>query len=482
MIVGVDIGTQSLKAVIVTPDLEVLGQHAIAYQPEFPEPGWAQQDPKLWEDALRPAIEGALCAANCKSEHIRALGIAGQLDGCIPVDREGLPLHPCLIWMDRRAEGELAGIDAKLIQQRCGVVLDATHLAAKIRWLKRHVPAVGEAACFHVPVSYVVSRLTGQRVIDHATASTSMVFGLVSQNYDDDLLRLFGVLRAELPEPAPAQQLAGALTEAGHALTGLPAGIPVAVGTGDDFASTLGAGLASPGRLIDVLGTAEVVGTLHTSPVIDTASLVETHAFPGGLYLVENPGWLSGGAVAWFRQVFGLKDFASLDSEAASTPPGADGVTFVPALSGAMAPEWVASARGAFYGLTPSHGRGHMARAVLEGTAFAMRDVLERVRNLGVRVDAIRCVGGGARSAFWTQMRADLTGIPVEIARHVDTSPIGAAMLASVAAGLSSDLGQSAAKLNEGLKIVPPDPSKKAAYDAAYEKYHQLFKHLRPLF
>jgi xylulokinase len=147
-----------------------------------------------------------------------------------------------------------------------------------------------------------------------------------------------------------------------------------------------------------------------------------------------------------------------------------------------MAPEWIATARGAFYGLTPSHGRGHMARAVLEGTAFAMRDVLVRVLHLGVQVDAIRAVGGGAKSAFWTQLRADLTGIPVEIARHVDTSPIGAAMLASVAAGQSSDLGQSAARLNEGLKVVHPDPSKKAAYDAAYEKYHQLFKHLRPLF
>jgi xylulokinase len=482
MIVGVDIGTQSLKAVILTADLEVLGQHAVAYQPEFPQPGWAQQDPKLWENALRPAIEGALRAANCKAGQITALGIAGQLDGCVPVDGEGLPLHPCLIWMDRRAEAEISDIDARLIQERCGLVLDASHLAAKIRWLKQHVPVTREAACFHVPVSYVVSRLTGQRVIDHATASTSMVFGLATQNYDDDLLQLFGISRSELPEPVPAQRLAGRLTETGSALTGLPVGVPVAVGTGDDFASTLGAGSAGPGRLIDVLGTAEVVGALHQSPVIDKASLVETHAFPGGLYFVENPGWLSGGAVAWFRQVFGLEDFAALDAEAAATPPGAGGVTFVPALSGAMAPEWIASARGAFYGLTPSHGRGHMARAVLEGTAFAMRDVLERVRSLGVGVDAIRCVGGGAKSAFWTQLRADLTGIPVEIARHVDTSPIGAAMLAGVAAGQSSDLGQSAAKLNEGLKVVHPDPSKKPAYDAAYEKYYQLFKYLRPLF
>lgn len=482
MIVGVDIGTQSLKAVILTPDLDVLGQHAIAYQPEFPQPGWAQQDPRLWEDALLPAIEGALRAANCGAGQVTALGIAGQLDGCVPVDGEGLPLHPCLIWMDRRAEAELADIDARLIQERCGLVLDASHLAAKIRWLKRHVRAARDAACFHGPVSYVVSRLTGERVIDHATASTTMVFGLATQNYDDHLLQLFGIARSELPEPAPAQQLAGHLTKTGSELTGLPAGVPVAVGTGDDFASTLGAGLASPGRLIDVLGTAEVVGALHPSPVIDKASLVETHAFPGGLFFVENPGWLSGGALAWFREVFALKDFASLDAEAAATPPGAEGVTFVPALSGAMAPEWIASARGAFYGLTPSHGRGHMARAVLEGTAFAMRDVLERVRNLGVRVEAIRAVGGGAKSAFWTQLRADLTGIPVEIARHVDTSPIGAAMLASVAAGLSSDLGRPAAKLNEGLKVVHPDPSKKAVYDAAYDKYHQLFKHLRPLF
>jgi len=482
MIVGVDIGTQSLKAVILTPELEVLGQHAVAYQPDFPQPGWAQQDPRLWEEALKPAIAGALARAGRKARDIRAIGVAGQLDGCVAVDCDGLPLHPCLIWMDRRAEAEVSNIDPKLIRETCGVVLDATHLAAKIRWLKRHVPAARQASCFHVPVSYMVARLTGARVIDHATASTSMVYGLAAQDYDEKLLSLFGIARQELPEPRPAQSFAGTLTQTGSVLSGLPDGIPVAVGTGDDFSSALGAGLTAPGRLVDVLGTAEVVGALSPALVIDQASLVETHAFPGGLYFVENPGWLSGGAVAWFRQVFGVADFASLDKEAAATPPGADGVLFIPALSGAMAPEWVASARGAFFGMTPSHGRGHLARAVLEGTAFAMRDVLERVQSLGLRIDAIRAVGGGAKSAFWTQIRADLTGIPVEIPRHVDTSPIGAGMLAGVAGGFAPNLAVSAAALTTGLRIVEPNPSYKAIHDASYGKYHSLFRQLRPLF
>jgi len=253
MIVGVDIGTQSLKAVIVTPDLEILGTHAIAYQPEFPRAGWAEQNPRLWEEALGPAIAGALAVAKCIPKDVRALGVAGQLDGCIAVDRYGDPIYPCLIWMDRRADAEIADIDAALIQQTCGVVLDASHLAAKIRWLKRHVAEVQRAPCFHVPVSYMVSRLTGANVIDHATASTSMVYGLAAQDYDDTLLTLFGIGRRELPAPRAAQSLAGALSSAGNVMSGLPEGIPVAVGTGDDFSSALGAGLTRPGRLIDVL-------------------------------------------------------------------------------------------------------------------------------------------------------------------------------------------------------------------------------------
>jgi xylulokinase len=482
MIVGADIGTQSLKAVVLTPDLDVLGEHAIGYQPRFPRAGWAEQDPQLWENALGPAIAAALAAARIAPAEIKALGLTGQLDGCVAIGRDGLPVHPCLIWMDRRAEAEIAGIDAEPVLEKGGVILDATHLAAKIRWLKAHVPEARQAVRFHVPVSYMVSRLTGRHVIDHATASTSMVYGLARQAYDADLLALFDLGEDELPAAAEAQSIAGELTEPGGRLTGLPAGITVAVGTGDDFASTLGAGLVGSGRFINVLGTAEVVGALHPDPVIDRGRLVETHAFIGGHYFIENPGWLSGGALAWFRDTFRLGDFAELDALAKGVPAGAEGVTFLPALSGAMAPEWIASARGVFYGLAPSHGTRHLARALLEGTAFAMRDVLERVRQMGVGVEALLIAGGGAKSRLWKEIRADLTGLPAGTAKHLDSAPVGAALLASVASRLTGDLAEAAGALRAGGETIEPDPRNRAAYDDAYQRYQELFRSLKPMF
>lgn len=480
MIVGVDIGTQSLKAVVLSPEMKIIGEHAVPYNPSFPRPGWAEQDPSLWEEALGPAVQGALAKAGCRADEVKALGFGGQLDGCVAIDRRGKPLHPCLIWMDRRAE--IDGVDADAVHARCGVVLDATHLAAKIRWLKRHVPAVSEAVKFHVPVSYLVSRMTGAHAIDHATASTSMVYGLAARAYDEALLAAFGIDARELPTVMDMADSAGSLVAEGARLTGLPMGIPVAVGTGDDFSSSLGAGLTAPGRFINVLGTAEVTGALHTAPVVDPGRLVETHAFHGGHYFIENPGWLSGGALVWFRDTFRLASFDELTGLAGQVEPGAEGVTFIPALSGAMAPEWIASARGAFYGLTPAHGAPHLARALLEGLAFAMRDVFERTQKLGVAAEALRIVGGGGRSALWKQIRADLIGLPAETPLHTDTSAIGAAVLAGKAAGLITDIGGTIAELNPVADVTLPLVRHKQAYDNAYWRYRQLFSSLRPLF
>ena len=480
MIVGIDIGTQSLKAVVLSPEMKIIGEEAIAYQPSFPKAGWAEQDPLLWEEALAPAIHGAMALAKCKAHEVRALGLGGQLDGCIAVDRQGVPLHPCLIWMDRRAD--IGGIDADQVHRTCGVVLDATHLGAKIRWLKANVPAVAQAMKFHVPVSYMVSRLTGVDAIDHATASTSMVYGLKAQAYDTALLDAFGITADELPRAMDASAIAGSLTAAGASLTGLNPGIPVAVGTGDDFSSAIGAGLVDAGPFINVIGTAEVTGALHPSPVIDPGRLVETHAFMGGQYYIENPGWLSGGALVWFRDTFGLASFEQLTMLAGDAPPGAGGVTFIPALSGAMAPEWIASARGAFYGLTPSHGVQHLARALLEGLAFAMRDVFDRTRELGIRAEALRIVGGGARSALWKQIRADLVGVPAETPLHSDTSAIGAALLAAKAAGRIDDISAAVRALNPVTDITLPLAQHREAYENAYRRYRQVFASLRPLF
>ena len=477
---GIDIGTQSLKAVVADEDLRLVGEGSVAYQPTFPRPLWAEQDAGLWLRALMPAIDQALRAAGVGAADVAAVGVSGQLDGCLPTDAMGEPVGPCIIWMDRRAEAMLRDVPCDEIRRRGGLVPDSTHMAAKIAWLKAH--AGSGAVLYHQPVSFVVAKLTGRSVFDHGLASTTMLYDLASGAFDDVFLSAFGISADELPEIDQAHAVAGPLSSLGARLTGLPEGIPVAVGTGDDFSNVLGAGAVEPGRVVCALGTAEVVGGVARSPIVDAAGLVETHPFAGSAFFVENPGWLSGGALTWFAKTFRLGGVDELDTLAAAAPPGSDGVTFIPALSGAMAPEWISTARGAYYGLTAAHDARHMARATLEGCAFAMRDVVDRLADLGVATDRILTMGGGARSRIWAAIRADVARRPVDISATVDGSPMGAALLAAVACGRFDSITDAAARLDAAVTSLDPDPATETQYDDAYHAYRRLFDSLRAMF
>lgn len=471
LLVGIDLGTQSCKAVVCDERLAVLGAGRVTYAPTFPQPGWAEQEPQLWLDALAPAIADALAAAGRAPADVAAIAVTGQLDGMIAVDKSGAPLGPCLLWLDRRATAELPAFDPDRFLAITGQVADASHLAAKARWWDR-THRVIRAAVFHQPVSFVVEQLSGERVLDPSLASTTMLWDLDASTWSSELCTAFELEPTRLPSVAPAASLAGALTAHGAALTGLPAGIAVAVGTGDDFAAPLGAGLA-PGELVCVIGTAEVVGARATAPLRDAGRLVETHAYPAGGFFVENPGWLSGGALAWLGALLHL-DASAVDAAATSAPPGAGGVAFLPALGGAMTPAWDPDARGAFVGLTPAHGAPHLCRAVYEACAYAMRDIVERIAALGVPLASLRLLGGGARSRTWAAIRADAVGLPATLPADVDTAPVGAAMCAAVAAGIHPDLAAASAAGPGPAETIAPDPAQRALHDAGHGRYREL--------
>jgi len=475
-VLGIDVGTQSLKAVVLDDGMRPLGSGSVAYKPTFPQPGWAEQDPALWLKALAPAIASALLQAGLGSSDVRGLCVCGQLDGCVPTDAQGAATGPAIIWMDRRAEPLLGDVDAALVAAQCGLVCDATHMGAKVLWVVR---SGQQAATWHQPVSFLVAALTGERVMAHSLASTTMLYDARTRGWSDALLEMFGARREELPGIAREADVAGRLTAAGAALTGLPIGVPVAVGTGDDFSNLLGCGISQPGVIGVSLGTAEAIGCLSDRQVFDDELLVETHAFPGGRYHLGNPGWLGGGSVRWVAQLLGLSE-DEFSTVAASAPPGCEGLIFIPALSGAMAPRWIADARGSFVGLTLRHGRAHMGRAVLEGTAFAMRDVVDRLSALGVRTDRLRLMGGGARSGLWCQMRADVSGRPAEALTESDASATGAALLAAVASGAVSSIEAACAMLPLEMGTYEPGAATKAAYESAYASYRAAFEALVP--
>lgn len=448
---------------VLGEDFALRGEHAVPCETAHPAAGQAEQDPRAWEKAMEAAVAGALAESGDGAGDVTALAIGGQLDGCVAVDKHGTPLHPALIWQDRRAVAELAGLDAKRTFELTGQVLDPSHLAPKARWLTQHVKGI---ARFHQPVSYLVEQLTGVAVLDPAHASTTLLYDLARGVWSDELLAAFELDGSLLPTVAPATSVAGPLQ---RSLAGIPTGIPVAVGTGDDFATPLGAGLIKPGgRVAVVLGTAEVVGALAATPVRDAASspMVETHAYPTGCFFVENPGWLSGGAVRWTTRLLGLADDQALDRLAATAPPGADGVVFIPALTGAMTPVWRSHARGTLHGLAATHGPQHIARAVLEGLAFACRDVVERLATMGVVTDEILLLGGGSRSKLWRQIRADVLGRPHAIAPNPDSCPVGAALLAAVAGGYAAEIPAGP----EPTEIVQPQTT----MDEAYARYQKL--------
>jgi xylulokinase len=248
------------------------------------------------------------------------------------------------------------------------------------------------------------------------------------------------------------------------------------------MAATLGAGVHAAGEVCDITGTAEPVCAVSTEPLADPGRLVECHphAFPA-LWLLENPGFVSGGNLRWWRDHFSPPgaDYDSLVAEAAEIPPGSDGVVFLPCLQGAMSPEWNEHARGAFLGLTLAHSRGHLTRAILEGSAFALRDVVAAIRHAGLAVQRITAVGGGARSSLWRQIKADVTGLPVRVPRDVETTATGAAILAVLAAGDDED----AAAVTERFVAYEseehePDPARTARYEAAYDRYRDSYRAL----
>jgi xylulokinase len=277
--------------------------------------------------------------------------------------------------------------------------------------------------------------------------------------------------------------------------TGLSPDTIVVVGCGDEMAATLGAGVHTEGEVCDVAGTAEPVCAACGQPSEDPTMLVECHphADPGG-WLLENPGFVSGGGLRWWRDQFGIPEkqaeacgtgdaYNLLTEAAARIPPGAEGLVFLPCLQGAMAPEWNGAARGVFYGLSLAHTRAHLLRALLEGSAFALRDILEAMRGAGLGVQRITIVGGGAKGPLWRQIKADVTGLPVRVPTNVETTAAGAAILATVGSGERPGIGQA---VQSFVTFEPdehqPDPECRDAYEDAYQLYRDVYFALKPVF
>jgi xylulokinase len=499
-VIGCDVGSQGTNAALYAADGSLVASAYEGYELSFPHPGWAEQDPTTWTTAVIDTVGKLVQEVPEGPGAIKGLSFGSQLDGMVACDARGRPLRAAMIWMDRRAEAQAAALAERMapsdFYHHVGANLDSSHAVFKALWIRDEEPELfSDAAHFMPPGSFVLRDVTGVLAVDYSNASSLALLDPRTRTWSEPILEAVGLSPTQLPMLAAGTEAVGTVTSSFAEATGLSPVTLVAVGCGDEMAATLGAGVYSQGEVCDVVGTAEPVCAASDVPREDPTMLVECHPHADpAVWLLENPGFVSGGNLRWFRDQLAPLERQSeaegkgdaydlLAEDAAGVPPGSEGLVFLPCMQGAMTPEWNGAARGVFYGLTLAHTRGHMMRAILEGSAFGLRDILDAMGNAGLEVRRLTIVGGGAKGPLWRQIKADVTGLPVRIPTSVETTATGAAILAAVGSGVHASVADAVASF---VSFQPdehqPDPEQREAYEEAYRKYRKVYFALKPVF
>lgn len=466
-VLAIDLGTTEVKAGLVSLDGRLLALARAGYATDVdPATGRAEQDPEAWWGAIALAVREVLRG---DVGDVAAIGIDGHGPTLVAVDRGGRPTHAAIIWQDTRAVPEQAGLAA--LTGLHGWSLAGLPAAL---WLERHEPEVAAATAWYLATwDFIALRLTGR-------AATSLSAG---QPFPDGAtLDAAGLPGRKVPPPIGAGSVVGPLEDAAAAALGLRPGIPVVAGIVDAFASYHGAGMVRAGDAMDPGGSAGGFGVYWDRPLKVAGSFSTIAPLPG-LYSVGGAMAATGRALDWFRVdvLGGATTAAGLIEEASAIPAGADGVVFLPYLAGERSPLWDPAARGAFVGLGLRHGRGHLARAILEASAFAIRHVAEPILAAGASVRAMRVCGGPARSEAWNQIKADVTGFPVEVPAVLETAVAGSAILAATGIGAWPDLTAAIGGMTRPARRLEPDPANRARYDASYTAYRRLHPAIAPI-
>jgi xylulokinase len=455
--VGVDVGTSGVKALAIDESGVVLARAERDYPLSTPRPGWAEQDPDHWARATAEVV--------AELPQSDAVGFSGQMHGLVCLDADDRVLRPAILWNDGRTGAECAEIEerigfARLVELTGNRAL-AGFTAPKLLWLRRHEPEIyGRIASILLPKDYARLRLRGERAIDVADASGTLLFDVGGRRWSEEVCAALELPLDWLPPAHESTEIAGA---------------------GDQAAAALGVGAVVPGTLSVVLGTSGVVFTTLPAYAADPEARLHTfcHAVPGRWHAM-GVMLSAAGSLSWLRDVAG-GSYDELVAEAGAWQPGVEGLTFLPYLAGERTPHADPDARGAFTGLSLRHDRGALARAVLEGVAYGLRDSLELLRSLGVEPRVGRASGGGARSDLWLRIVASVLRLPLERMENEDGSAFGAALLGGIRAGVWSSADEAVAACVRATETIEPDESWAQVYDDGYERFRSLYPALRPL-
>jgi xylulokinase len=498
-ILAFDLGTTALKCALHALSGEVIANASEEYQLITPSADAVEMDVETYWQAFKSAVARVLKESNVDRDEIKALGVSAQGETLILVDQGGKPLRRAIVWLDNRAQQEADQLGDSLGHRHTfeitgQVKLVPTWPASKILWLRQHEPETfARTGKFLLIEDYFLYRLTGEYVCEGSLVTSTCYWNLRTRAWWSEMLQELHISEDQLPQYRESGEAVGKLRPEIASELGLGRDTIACTGALDQACGAIGVGNIKPGIFSENTGAALAICATVKQPVLDPNNQMPCHyhGLPG-LYMLHT--FTSGGIVMrWFRDEFataemqvsrssGLDAYALMGLEAEQVPPGCEGLVMLPHLQGAMAPEANPKASGVFYGFTLRHGRSHFIRAIMEGVGFIVRRNIEVIEGLGVSVNEIRALGGGARSRIWKQMEADIVGRPVLTTTNEEAATLGAAILAGKAVGLYSSVEEAAERMIQIKERFEPNPANRAMYEAAFGTYVRLYDALCPLF
>ena len=500
-VLGIDVGTTGTKALLVDVNTagRVVARATQEYPLHTPRPGWAEQDPEDWWRATVGAIREVLAKSGAQADEVRGIGLSGQQHGSVFLDGDHKVLREALLWCDQRTAAQCqwihdtVGFDA-VVAETLNPVLTGFQ-APKIVWLRDNEPQLYERLrMILLPKDYVRFRLTGEFATEVSDAAGTSLLNVGRREWSEVMLKGLGLTREMLPTVYESPVASAAICETGARETGLKAGAPVAGGGGDNACSAVGNGVIEEGIVAVSVGTSGTVLAPMLEPKMDPKLRVHTfcHAVPGQWHAM-GVMLSAGGSLRWFRDTLcgeekaeaerrGIDPYGIITAAAATAPVGAEGLLFLPYLTGERTPYPDPNARAVFAGLGLRHAKAHLARAVMEGVCYGLRDSLEIIREMGLPVNEVRNTGGGSRSAFWRQMQSDVFATPLVGMAIDEGAAFGAALLGGVAGGVWGDVPAACAAAVRTKEPVSPKAEAAAVYARYYPRYRELYPSLKETF
>ena len=491
LLLGIDVGTGGSRAVVINETGQIVASATVEHEPfASPQTGWAEQDPDDWWRASVAAIRDVLSHDNVSPDEIAAVGLSGQMHGSVLLNERDEVVRPALIWCDQRTDKQCEQLTQQigaeqLIKLTCNPALTGFTLP-KMLWVRDNEPeAWQQVRSVLLPKDYVRFRLTGDKATDVADASGTLLLNVAERKWSDEMLAATEIDASLLPTVFESPEITGTISSSAAELTGLRAGTPVVGGAGDQAGGAVGIGIVQPGAVSATIGTSGVVFAATNSPALDPKGRVHTfcHAVPGRWHVM---GVTQGAGLSmrWFRDQFGAgmgegDPYDRMTEEAAQVESGSNGLLWAPYLMGERTPHLDPHARAALVGLTASHTRAHVIRAIMEGVAFSLRDSFEIFNEMKVPVETIRLGGGGARSALWRQIQADIYGRAVATVEAEEGAAYGVAMLAGVGVQTWSSVDAACAAVVRTRDRVEPEAKSKKTLDRQYKTYQAMYPALK---